>query len=121
MGGFGVAKYSSSSPCLRTRAVPTCVERSAPHWWTVLGDTMHKTRSAAEYRSAAIHLWVLAAATTRVASHHAFADLAIIYETLADQGDATEKAAVVAPEEDRAARAASRLPRRSAAALPSLR
>ena len=68
---------------------------------TVLGDAMTDTRTAAEYCSAAIHLWELAAATTRTASHHAFANLAVIYETLADQGEAAENAAALEPKDDR--------------------
>jgi hypothetical protein len=60
---------------------------------------MTDTRTAAEYRSAAIHLWELAAATTRAASHVAFADLAVIYESLADHGEATENAAALEPKD----------------------
>jgi hypothetical protein len=54
---------------------------------------MHNTRTAAEYRTAAGHLWERAAGATLSRSHDAFADLAVIYETLADQGEAAEKEA----------------------------
>ena len=65
-GGFGFAKYSFSYPWPRTCAVPTsapAIPRRSGE--TVLGDAMTDTRTAAEYCSAAIHLWELAAATTR--------------------------------------------------------
>jgi hypothetical protein len=82
------------------RATQVSSQRSAPQWWTVVEDAMHNTRTAAEYRSAAIHLWELAAATTLATSHDAFANLAVIYETLADQGEAAENATALEPKDD---------------------
>jgi hypothetical protein len=57
---------------------------------------MTDTRTAAEYRSASVRLWERAAGATVSGSHDAFADLAVIYETLADQGEAAENAAASA-------------------------
>ena len=62
---------------------------------------MTDTRTAAEYRSASDRLWQLAAGATLATSHDAFANLAVIYETLADQGDAAENAAALEPKDDR--------------------
>jgi hypothetical protein len=59
---------------------------------------MANTRTASEYRSASIRLWELAAGSTTSGSHDAFADLAVVYETLADQEEAAESAAVSAPQ-----------------------
>jgi hypothetical protein len=54
---------------------------------------MTDTRTAAEYRRASVRLWERAAVS---GSHDAFADLAVVYETLADQGEAAENAAASA-------------------------
>jgi hypothetical protein len=58
-----------------------------------LGSPITDTRTAAQYRSASVRFWGLAAAATVSSSHDAFADLAVLYETLAAQGDAAEKTA----------------------------
>ena len=54
---------------------------------------MHTARTAAEYRNAAVHLWDLAAHATQPGSHDALADIAVIYEALAAQGDVAANAA----------------------------
>ena len=61
-----------------------------------LGIAMTDNRTAAEYRSASIRLWERAGGATLSGSHDAFANLAVIYETLADQGDAADNAAASA-------------------------
>jgi hypothetical protein len=58
---------------------------------------MASTRTAAEYRNTSVRLWQLAASATVSGSHDAFADLAVVYETLADQGETADNAAVSAP------------------------
>jgi hypothetical protein len=83
---------------------------------------MNITRTAAEYRSASVRLRERAAGATQAGSHDAFADLAVIYEALAAQGEAAEHAAATAPKglprRVTALRPATRAPLRASRAVP---
>jgi hypothetical protein len=50
-----------------------------------LEDVLNDTRTAAEYRTASVHLWELAAGQTLSSARDAIAQLAAEYENLADQ------------------------------------
>jgi hypothetical protein len=65
----------------------------------VLGDAMHTTRSAAEYRGAAFRLWDLAARATQPDSEDGFAHLAVTYKPLRTKGRQLRTPHALAPKD----------------------